>query len=206
MRKTFLNSKGFTYTEVVISLGLVVTVIALVIGLQARLGENQAFLLKTYLATETANSTVSQIGRELRTMRQSERGDFPLATTDDQELAFYSDVDFDGVTEKVRYFLEETELKRGVIDPSGDPVEYPAENERVKTVAEYVRNGSQPVFYYYNEDWPEDQVNNPLTTPTRLNETKLIKVFLQINLEEDQPERDFILETFVQLRSLKENL
>src|SRR3990170_2544827 len=72
-----------------------------------------------------------------------------------------------------------------------------------KILTEDVRNGIDPIFYYYNGDWPADTLNNPLAQPVRLSDTKLMKVYLKLNTEDD-PSSDFILESYTQLRILKE--
>lgn len=97
------------------------------------------------------------------------------------------------------------EFKKGVIEPvvgSGGKIEYPLEEEKVSTVSFYIRN-VPPIFEYYNRDWPEDTTNNPLPAPARLQETKLMKVYLVINVEPNRPPKEFELESFVQLRNLK---
>jgi len=199
------QSAGFAYIELIVSLTIVITIIVAVIVFQTKLGESQMFILKSHLTTEAANSLINQMARELRTMRTSEQSDYPLSTTSDQSLVFYSDYDFDGRVERMRYSLNDTVLEKGIIEPN-DAHEYLPENETSFTIADSVRNNDQPIFYYYNGDWPSDQENNPLDTPTRLNETKLIKISITTNVEENQPEGDFTLESFVQLRTLKENL
>lgn len=97
----------------------------------------------------------------------------------------------------------EHELKKGIIEPTGSPVQYPLEQEKITILSSYVRN-SPPIFTYYNGDWPEDTINNPLPTPARLQETKLMQVYLVINVNPNRPPQDFELESFVQLRNLKE--
>ncbi|MBU0618836.1 hypothetical protein KKD62_01220 [Patescibacteria group bacterium] len=197
---------GFVYIELIVSLAIVLIIIVTVIVFQTKLSESQIFILKSHLTTEAANSLLSQIARELRTMRPSENSDYPLSLTDDQSLIFYADYDFDGVVERMRYSLNNTVLEKGIIEPTADTNEYLPENEISREVTNSVRNGDQPVFFYYNGDWPSDEENNPLDTPTRLSETKLIKISITTNVEEDRPEGDFILESFVQLRTLKDNL
>jgi hypothetical protein len=123
----------------------------------------------------------------------------------DQEIIFYTNVDDDFEMEKVRYFLEGNELKRGVLNSSGDPPEYSGE-EQVNLVIAYVQNQGNPIFYYYNGDWPADTANNPLPSPARLIDTKLMRVVLTINPRPSRPESQFTIESFAQIRNLKTNL
>jgi type II secretory pathway pseudopilin PulG len=90
------------------------------------------------------------------------------------------------------------ELKRGIIKPVGDPAEYPLDQEVVSIITPYIRN-NPPIFKYY-----DSQGNEITDSVARLNDTKLIKVYLVINIDPNRPPDEFELESYVQLRNLKE--
>ena len=90
-------------------------------------------------------------------------------------------------------------LKKGVIKPTGQPIEYPQDQEEISILSQYIRN-QLPVFRYFDDDGQE------LTTPARLEETKLMRVYLMINVNPDRPPQNFELESNVQIRNLKTNL
>jgi hypothetical protein len=93
-----------------------------------------------------------------------------------------------------------------VVKPSGDPPQYILADETINVISRYVRNGSLLFFTYYNGDWPTDTVNNPLPTLTRLSDTKLMHVYLKINIDPSRLPDDFDLESDIQIRNLKINL
>jgi hypothetical protein len=197
--------KGFTLIEVLIVGGITVVLAGGLLSLQYILGQTQVSVLKNYTEVDQANANISTMVRELRNIQVADNGAYPLERALDQEIIFYSDYDFDGKTERVRYFLSGTSLSKGVIEPTGFPATYPSAQEKVKVVAADVRNAAVPIFYYYNGDWPADTINNPLDTPTRLSETKLMRVNLIINQTTDT-KHDFLIDSYVQLRALKQNL
>lgn len=201
-----MNIKGFTLIEILIAVAIAGFLGAGVLGLQYILGQNQLVAWRNYLNVEEANTNVTALVREIRTAQVGENGTYPLEEALDQQITFYSDIDFDGVSERVRYFLNGSQFSKGVIDPVGQPATYPAANEKVKVVSENVRNGVTPIFYYYNGDWPADTVNNPLTVPPELSDAKLMRIYLRLNTLDGVPEKDFILESYTQIRMLKENL
>ena len=91
----------------------------------------------------------------------------------------------------------EHEFKKGVINPVGDPPTYPSDEEEISILTSYVRN-VPPIFEYF------DQNGNKIEDyPARLVDTKLMKVFLVINVDFNRPPQDFELESSVQLRNLK---
>lgn len=201
-----LSNDGMTLVEVLIASAITIIIGLGIVGIQYMISQGQVASFKNYLNIDQTNSIVSTLVRELRNLRPADNGAYPLVEANDQEIIFYSDINFDGKAERVRYTLNGTQLIKGVIQPTGYPATYPTANEKVFTVTGNIRNGTDPIFYYYNGDWPTDTTNNPLPTPSRLSDTKLMQVHLQLNTQANDPRNDFILESYVQLRSLKTNL
>jgi len=92
------------------------------------------------------------------------------------------------------------EFKKGVIDPvidAGGKISYPSDQEKVSLLTSYIRN-VPPIFEYY------DQNGNKITDyPARLKDTKMMKVYLVVNIDPNRPPNEFELESSVQLRNLK---
>lgn len=197
---------GFTLVEILIVMVLMSVLAGALLSLQFILTQNQIVVWQSYIGVNEANNGVSSLVREARTLRYADNGDFPLQLADDNELIFFSDIDYDGHAERVRYFLSGTTFSKGVIEPTEAPVSYPTNQEKIKVISDNIRNAAAPIFEYYNEDWPEDVVNNPLSTPANPSNIKLVKIYLRLNTVADQPDKDFILESYTQLRTLKENL
>lgn len=199
-----LNTKpsGFTLIEVLISAALLVILASGFIGLQYIMSQNQVTAWKSYLSIEAANTAISSFSKEARDMRPSETGAYPLQTAGDKEIIFYSDIDHDGTIERVRYTLSGNTFQKGVIKPISNPVSYPPASEKVKVLTDIVRNGTNPVFYYYNLDWPTDTTNNPIPQADRISDTRLIKIKLMTNPKANDSENDYILETDLKLRML----
>ena len=90
------------------------------------------------------------------------------------------------------------ELKKGVIEPTGDPVTYPLDQEKITVVTTFIRN-DPPIFRYYDSEGNEIE-----NTTERLLETKMIKTFMVVNIDPNSPPTEYQLESFVQLRNLKD--
>jgi len=196
------TNKGFTLIEILVSTALIVILAMGFLGIQYILSQNQTSTWRSYLAIESANVSVSGIVKEIRDARESDIGSYPLVTANDQEIIFYSDYDSDGEVERVRYTLSGTDLTKGVIEPSGSPISYPLVNEKTKVVSDIVQNGTQPVFYYYNSDWPTDTTNNPLVQASRIAEARQVKIILITNAKPEDTKNDYTLESDVRLRML----
>lgn len=90
-------------------------------------------------------------------------------------------------------------LRKGITNPSGHPVEYPADQEEVRVLSRYIMS-DLPIFRFFDGNGDE------LATPARLEDTKLIRVHLIINVNPNRPPQNFELESDVQIRNLKTNL
>jgi prepilin-type N-terminal cleavage/methylation domain-containing protein len=205
--KSLLNQRGFSLAEVL------VVIFAFSFAI-ATLGN---FILTSYraynynfqqiAAINEARRGIEIMVKEIREAKTGDDGSYPLVQAGDLQFIFYSDIDLDAVTERVRYFLDGSNLKKGVIKSSGDPPIYDLSGETISILSQYVRNAaSSPIFTYYNGDWPADTINNPLPTLTRLSETKLMHVYLKINVDPNRPPDNFELESDTQIRNLKTNL
>lgn len=92
---------------------------------------------------------------------------------------------------------QEGQLKKSIINPTEPPIRYPVEQEEIVFLSSYVRN-LPPVFEYFDETGAKI-----LDYPARLKDTKLMKVFLVVDVDETRDPPPFELESWVTLRNLK---
>jgi len=200
------NNQGFTVIEVLIGFVIIVGLGMIIVGLNLIFAQNQMLVWQNYVNVEQTNSNVQTLVRELRTARTGDDGAYILEKAGDQEIIFYSDIDFDKKSERVHYWLNGSSLYKGVTKSIGYPAVYQQTGEKVVLLTDFARNGTNPIFYYYNGDWPADTQNNPLVYAVRISATKLIRIYLRLNSQANQTDRDFILESFTQIRMIKKNL
>ena len=168
--------------------------------------DTNKFILEEGMASAAASRATSKIVSQLRSIRQADNGDYPIESADDFDFKVYVDIDKDGVTERVHYFLDQAadQLKVGVTNPvAGTPVSYPAADDTVSILANYVVNEAvNPVFYYYNQNYPGDAVNNPINTPAAIDQIRLVRVHLYVNINPVHAPDNINIESFVDLRNL----
>ncbi|MDP2934284.1 MAG: type II secretion system protein [bacterium] len=202
----FRDGNGFSLIEGIFMIAIFALAMALLISFVIYVYRAYGYNFEQIAAINEARKGIETMVKEIREARYGEDGSYPLKEAGNLQLIFYSDIDKDASIERVRYFLDGINFKKGVVEPSGDPPQYILSGEVVDTLSAYVRNGATPIFIYYNGDWPIDVVNNPLPTLTRLTETKLMHVYLKINVDPNRPPDNFELESDVQIRNLKTNL
>lgn len=198
------GARGVSLLEVVVALGIfaAATVVTSTYIFQGYTANRYALEMSD--AIEHARVGIAAMAKEVREARFAENGDYPIVLAGAQTFTFYSDLDSDAALERVRYFLSGTNVQKGVIEPVGTPATYPAGNEVVTTVSQYVRNAAEPVFTYYDGNYPA--VATPLTTPATPISVRMLILHLKINIDPATAPGDFTLDQAIQIRNVKDNL
>lgn len=161
--------------------------------------------IQQIVAQSNARYALKTIATELRNVQYSEEGTYPIEKAEDNALTFYSDIDSDGQTEKLRYFLENNELKRGKTEPQGNPPKYYGTSEKITTLIKFVTMRNEPIFKYYEGTYTYKEPP-PLATPANLGKIRLIYIKIIIDANPNKTPPPLALETQVVLRNLKDNL
>ncbi|MBL7053326.1 MAG: type II secretion system protein [Candidatus Portnoybacteria bacterium] len=330
-----MKKNGFTLIEMLVTMSIFVIAMGTVAGFVITSYRSQGYILQQSSAIDEARKGIETMVKEIREAKMGDDGSYIIEKAEDYEIIFYSDIDKDGETEKIRYFIYQTStiiseeddcvsynqggscnvdfnnftdqpieqaeveicaegdlnggneyvdvyadgeylnqicrngcgqcsnqwdgctpfdvttqaadgsisfmadgssavgsggsgfcnweqnnhsmkarftftwtetdmneniiLRKGVTQPTGYPIEYPEENEDITILSQYIRN-QLPIFRYFDGD------NNELDNPARLEDTKLMRVHLIINIDPLRAPEDFELESNVQIRNLKTNL
>lgn len=193
-----------TILEIVISIAIFTTATLVVAGSVIQGYRVNRFALEQADAIEQARRGTAAMTKEIREADVSDLGSYPIASASNQSLTFYSNLDNDIAVEKIRYFLDTTDLKKGVTKPGGNPLAYNPATEKITVIAQFVQNGADPIFYYYDGNYPSS--TTPLAAPANPNQVKLVELKLRVNANPATAPEDLTLDTFVQVRNLKDNL
>lgn len=245
--------KGFTLIEILITTTIIGVIVLGIAQFSKDFYEGYNFSFQEARIISQAEFAAETMEREIKEMQNGVDGSYPLVTADDQEVVFYADIDNDGASERVRYYLVGSDLIRQVFEFTPgfgnyacvggcDICHLPGSGENTltipepawpahaahgdylgvctggggngddssssyeKIVASYITNGTSPLFTYYNGNWPGDEINNPIPLNDRLLDSRLIRVDLSVDTNEDYGPTDFQLSTMVHLRNLKDNI
>lgn len=180
MKNIFLNQKGFTLVETIVAIFIFTLLILGATNLFSHIFKNSRNQMIAISDIDQAQLLTKKFINEIRTASIGENGNHPIALADDQQVVFYSRYgQEDNRTAQIRYFLEGTNLKKGVIIPSGSPISYNSTAEKVDIVQNNIVGTTTPVFYYYSGDY--DGQSDPLTQPVNVNDIKYIKIKFFIN-------------------------
>lgn len=197
--------QGFTLIEILIAMGIFTGLAVLMSTFGKDIFVNNTFIQDSLVTESEARGALKRAIAELRAASPSNNGLYPLAVVDKNTLTFFSDIDKDGLRERVRYFVATSSLQRGVTKPTGAPAVYIQANESLSTaVHDLVNPTSTPVFAFYADTY--NGTSSPLAWPVNIPDVRLVKMTIIIDTN---PARSPTVMTFtsqVTIRNLKDNL
>lgn len=197
-------TQGLTLPEILIAV-FIFGLIAGAVGLFGRdIWYLQSIFDSSLTSQQDARQILRQITAELREAAPSANGSYPLEAVGDNDLVFYSDIDNDGVKERVRYYVSGLILKKEVVEPTGNPAVYTGA-PTVTNIVNDVRNGGSPVFQYFDTNY--DGTTAPLAQPSNnIQAIRLIKINLAVDRDPYRSPNPATTTTQVSIRNLKDNL
>jgi len=203
--KNHQNSKsGFTIIEVLVSIFILTLIGSAVYSFQKDVFSLNRIISDSLVAQDEARRTLKTMTAEIRTASPSSLGAYAIAQTATSSFTFYSNIDNDSFKERVRYFLDGTTLKKGIIKPSGAPLAYNPANETIIDLAHDVTNATTSIFSYYDTNY--DGTTQPLAEPINVSVVRLVKITIIIDRDPTKPPAPITLTTQISTRNLKDNL
>jgi len=161
--------------------------------------QKNAYLLEQTASLDNARRTVLDAVRTLRQASYGDDGTYPIATAATSTVTFYSDLDNDGSVEKVRYYLANGTLYRGVTESAGAPPSYAGQTESMNIIAAYVRNtAATPIFTYYDDSGAALSAIN-----TDASKISAVTISVWIDLNPNRAPNTFNLSETATLRNLR---
>src|SRR4030042_4860764 len=209
MKKTGKNNQGMSLVEMIAAIAILSLCMAGFSLFIIKIWKTNAYIYETGQDTYVASRSVNLISDDMRKTAQAENGDYPILLASDFDLTAFIDIDNDGKTEKVHYFLDQDgdELQKEISEPSGsNPPTYSEEDDSVEILASHVVNHpGDPVFSYFGRNYLSDQT--PFEVPVSSGEIvniRLVKGKLLVDIRPYHSPDHVAIESFAQLRNLKD--
>jgi type II secretory pathway pseudopilin PulG len=193
---------GFTLVEVLFTISIFIVVFSTLALFARNIWTYSTFISGGLDNVDTSRNALKIMVSEIRTAEQAETGAHMIEQATGSIFSFYSDINGDGLKEKVKYFLENGSIKKSVIQPSGSPVSYNIANETISTMASHITNTS--IFNYYDENY--DGTSQPLAFPINIPDIRLVKITITMDKDANRPPSPMTLTSQVSVRNLKDNL
>jgi prepilin-type N-terminal cleavage/methylation domain-containing protein len=205
MKYNWKYNRGITLPELVISVAIL-GVVAYTVSIFQRDIFTLNFSAQNNLAAQLdARHLLKQMIAELREASASSLGAYPIAFASTSALTFYTDVDNDGIKERIRYYLSGTTLRRAQLTPTGSPLVYVDANEKITSVvANVANNATTSIFTYYPSTFAG--TTTPLAQPVTIANIRMIGIKVVIEKDVNKSPTPIVVTTSVVLRNLKDNL
>lgn len=191
--------------ETVIVMGIFLLIILALTTFQKNIFQFNKFASDSLTTIQDGRVILRTMVRELRSMSQASNGSYPILQVGTSTITFFDDTNTDGLKEQIRYFTTGTNLKKGVIVPSGNPLTYNPAAETISTLAYNVKNATTTaLFEYYDANYAG--TSSPLTLPTTITNIHMIKINLMLDVDPNRSPLPRMYTSQVSLRNLKENL
>ncbi|MDP3645916.1 MAG: hypothetical protein Q8R25_02415 [bacterium] len=191
------SSQGMTLVEAVVWIFVFTLVMGAIVLTVIQFYRANQYAIEQAFAVTSAQQGLENIMRSIREAAYSSQGAFPVVSIAANDFVFYADMDSDALIERVHYFLQGTDLMRGVLEATGNPPDYTGA-EATSRVADYVRNteASINVFKYY------DELGAEITNYANWTTVRFVKVTLAVNINVVTLPNQFTLSSSAAIRNL----
>jgi type II secretory pathway pseudopilin PulG len=205
LNKISESPSGFTLMEMVVTLSIFMILVIGASALYLDTINNNNNLTQNLNAQMDVRRAFSSMLADIRSASTASNGAYTIDTASSSYFAYYSDIDNDGLKEKIRYFLNGKILEVGIIKPTGNPPTYISANEKISPLINNVVNPvNKPIFSYYDSSY--DGTTAPLSFPINISAVRLIKIDVLIDQDPLNPPGPEDFTTQISIRNLKDNL
>ena len=209
MSKRYFNrdkSTGFTIIEVIIAISLFAVLLFATVDLFLNIFKNPRQEILSLDSIDRARTVTTNFSNELRNAATGNEGSYPLGQADNSQIIFYSSTGGNGTTiNRIRYYLANNNLYKGVVVPSGNPLTYNSSSETITTLMTGLGNFTSPLFYYYDGNY--NGSGPQLSPPININQVKFVRINLFVPRRLTAKDTStFLVTAGVTIRNLKNNL
>lgn len=207
LQKNKNSEPGFTLIEIVVVI-FVFSVLAagIIVLVSSILTNSQKQETQLYNASQ-ARRLSFDVMEEIRRATDSDVGAYPVSSAGAHQLIIYTNSDDEGDVERVRYFIQNGMLMKGVIKPVGSPPVYNVANEQVAIIQRDVANQAGDHLFYYYGDAYAGNVADFLPQPVNVTDVRYIRMNLMIyNKGGITDQQTYTVTAGGALRNLKTNL
>lgn len=197
--------QGFSLVEVVIIIAVAAGIFFVVASLRGNVSDLENIISQKLLSRQDLDQTFQVLVTEVRSAGPSGLGAYPIESASTSSLVFFSDIDQDGVFERVRYSLVTSTILKGIIEPVGNPLVYATSSEIITIAIENVvvaATTSLNIFEYFDLSYTGSEA--PLAEPVDVSQIRVIKIIMYVDVEPGVAPRPALFTEQVTIRNLRE--
>lgn len=192
---------GLTLMEIILAMGMGVVIVVVLSRFATTINSLEGLVNEKLSVQQDLAQALQIMATEIRSAAPSELGAYPISVAASTTLTFYSDIDQDGLVDRVRYFFGTSTLEKGVVVPTGVPLAYVTSSEVVIPVVGGVKVASSS-FSYFGE--AATSTETPLVEPVTLSAIRFINVMVTADVSSSTP-RPATYSKTITIRNLRSN-
>lgn len=191
--------RGFSFIEMVVVIGIFSMTMISVTSSILYFYRSNTYSVEQVRAIFSGRRGIDNFTRDMREATYAEDGSYPVASIGTSTITFYADVDSQSDVEKIRYFLDSGDLKRGIIKASGSPLGYTG-SESISIMSDYVRNLEKNVNIFSFQTATGTVITNASST----QKVRFVLMSLVVNVNPNRLPEEFLLRGSSSIRNLKD--
>jgi len=192
--------------EIMVAIGIFLLMITGVVALFSYSLKSNKIIWEQLKTQNEGRKVIQDFVNELREANYSSIGSYPIEQAGSSQIIFYTNIDSDTYRERIRYFLDDDTLKKGVTKPTSTPLVYNTSYEVVTDIVHDLANTSTtPIFSYYNQDYGSTSSTGALTQPVSIMQVRTVGISLEMEEDPTASPVPFHIESKVEIRNLKSN-
>ena len=200
---TLLKKRGgFALIEFIIVIAIFAGILLVIANFSRNAAVLSNLINQNLQVEQDLEQTFQTIVTEIRSMGPSVQGAYPIESATTSSLVFFSDVDEDGVSERVRYTIGTSTVVRGITEPAGNPAVYSTSTEAVKTVVSNLFTTSS-TFEYFDSSYTG--TGAPLSSPIDISKIRLVRVTISADVSPTSAPKPTTFTNMIMVRNLKED-
>jgi hypothetical protein len=196
------SRRGVTIIELVIAMGISAVMLGFMGLLQDQLSKVASFINQELQNQQGLSQVFDALVTEVRSMGPSSIGGYPIELASSTGITFFSDIDEDGVFERVRYYLTSSTLVKAVIEPTGSPLQYATSSETSRTLVANVLSASSS-FAYFDAAYTGDEA--ALGFPVSVAAVRVVRIDIYADISPSTSPQPTYFTNTVTIRNLRSN-
>lgn len=201
---SFQDRRGFSLIEVIVFAAIGAAILFVVSNMTKNVSQIEDFVNHRLKSRGDLEQTFQMLVTDIRSAGPSGNGAYPIESAGTSSLVFYSDVDQDGIMEKVRYFFGTSTIRRGLIEPTGNPLTYASSSEVTKSIIENVIFSTSTNFLSYFDSIYYGS-SSPMTSPINVANIRVVKVSVYVDTNPGKTPKPTFFSDTVTIRNLRSN-
>jgi len=191
---------AFTLLETLAALGIFILILFVMSVFVNTIFSSNNIIYNQLSAQKEARAAAENFVKEVRNASASSIGSYVIVGATADSFTFYSDIDFDSYMERVRYFVDGSNFKKGALKPSGNPLTYNPVNETITIIVNDLTAGQQP-FLYYDKNYIG--IGSALSFPVNVLNIRMAALSLTIDKKQGVSPLPIIISAKTEIRNLK---